>query len=436
MSDEPNVEQAQQKKKGKRRSPGEGSVFKPGGSPFFYIAYVVNGKQVTESARTKTKEVAIAKLRARINSVERGEQEPQRADKILLAELLTDVLLDYKVNEQSTLDDAESRVRLHLGPFFCIHVATENGRTVSLSGGVRAIHVKSTDAQRYILRRRAEGAADASTANELALLRRAFSLGVERGKIHHAPPISLPKNYDKKRTGFVEPAQFRTLMSNLPQHLKALVSLAFHTGMRRGELLDLRWSQVDLAEGIIVLSDEQTKNGEARTIPVPAEPLAMLRMQKVRRDSDDATMEFAFFRERRLCVDGPGTALVPLGDFRVGWERACCLSGLGAMVQVGVLKVGDAEEPILRYRGLLMHDLRRSAIRQLVRAGVTETVAMAISGHKTRSVFDRYNITALADLKDAAKKLDEHLSVPQQERPAASVPQEENHAAALPQRIM
>jgi len=200
--------------------------------------------------------------------------------------------------------------------------------------------------------------------------------------------------------------------------MKPLVSLAFHTGMRKGELVGIKWEQVDLAEGVIYLSAEETKTKEARLIPIAAEPLALLRMQKIRRDSEDPTCQAVFFRQRRLCVDGPGSKLVPIGDYRVGWKKAVTAAGLTKLVEE---------------KGLVFHSLRNSAIRQLIRSGVSQTVAMKISGHRTVNVFQRYNCTSFDDLKDAAQKLDKHLA--QREQPVASVPQEDNQATTLQQRV-
>lgn len=157
------------------------------------------------------------------------------------------------------------------------------------------------------------------------------------------------------------------------------VEAAYITGWRRGELRNLRWSQVDWESGAIRLERGTTKSGEPRSFPFIAHP----RLAELLREQRGATSAL----ERELdCV-------CPWVFHRKGhqitwhyqaWHTACEKAGIP---------------------GRLLHDLRRSAVRNLVRAGASEQVAMSITGHKTRSVFDRYHIVSSSDQIEAVKKL-------------------------------
>ena len=89
----------------------------------------------------------------------------------------------------------------------------------------------------------------------------------------------------------------------------------------------------------------------------------------------------------------------PVLDFRGSWYSLCQKSGLGQLT-----KTDEGRE---KWEGLIFHDLRRSAVRNMVRRGVPERVSMAISGHKTRAVFDRYDIVSESNLIEAARKIEE-----------------------------
>ena len=153
--------------------------------------------------------------------------------------------------------------------------------------------------------------------------------------------------------------------------LRALLAVAYNFGWRKSELLHLRVHQIELPTRTIRLEVGETKNDAGRTVKMTEEVFALLNAcVNGKRGAD-----YVFTREdgKRVC------------DFRKTWRNVCKAAGVA---------------------GLLLHDLRRSGVRNLRRLGVAESVAMKISGHKTASVFRRYDITDEADLADAAARLD------------------------------
>ncbi len=156
-------------------------------------------------------------------------------------------------------------------------------------------------------------------------------------------------------------------------------SFAYITGWRiDSEVLSLRWRQVDFTAGTVTLDPGTTKNGEGRTFPMTQELRALLERQRAYRD--DVATRLRVSCEQLFHRDGR-----PIKSFRAAFRSACSAAGCP---------------------GRVLHDLRRTAVRNLVRAGIPERVAMQMTGHKTRSVFERYNIVSIGDLRDAAKRLD------------------------------
>jgi integrase len=237
----------------------------------------------------------------------------------------------------------------------------------------------------YMLKRGRQGAVNATINRECALLRRAFNLGRRQTppKVFFVPFIPRLKE-ENVRKGFLEHGQFLVLRQALPDEIKPILTFAYYTGCRRGEILSLRWSQVDLVRALVRLEPGTTKNDEPRTLPLVPELFKVLSMQKVIRDAECPTCPWVFFRHGK-----------PVRRFEGAWIKACKAAGL----------VDEDGPP-----APIFHDLRRTGVRNLIRAGNPERVAMAISGHKTRSVFDRYNITSEADLQEAAVRLDEYIA--------------------------
>ena len=153
--------------------------------------------------------------------------------------------------------------------------------------------------------------------------------------------------------------------------MKPVIVFAYHTGWRREEILNLTWDKVDLKEGLVRIDPGETKNEEGRTVYIDGEVLEELKV---------------LHRNRRLdCNYVFHWNCQPIRDFRGAWDSAYIKAGLSQVVK-------DEQRHETKVPTKIFHDFRRTAVRDMIRAGVPERVAMTISGHKTRSVFDRYNI--------------------------------------------
>jgi integrase len=243
--------------------------------------------------------------------------------------------------------------------------------------GKLANDITTRSLQGFVEWRKREGANVATINRNLGLLRRMFHLAAPDNpllKIPNFAAVHFNEDGDEHiRQGFLDAAQFDKLLAALPTRLRPFVLLLYNTGVRVGEARKIQWSQVDFAAGVIRLSKSQTKNANARVLPLDDELAKMLKA-----DRKESGTVFAFT------------------SFRKAWCNACVKVGLGTLDRTGANKKLNGGYGM--YSGLIPHDLRRSAVRDMIRGGVSQTVAMRISGHKTDAIFRRFNITDESDL--------------------------------------
>jgi integrase len=338
-----------------------GSIYRRGNK--LWIKYYKDGVPVRESAGTDKEQIAKNLLRQREGDIARGVPVTPRTNRTTVSELLDDVVTDYKTNGRRSLETLGYYIEGHVRPYF---------------GASKAAAITAADVRAYVAKRQEERAANATINRELAALTRAYSLGIEAGRVTHRPLIK-PLKENNVRKGFFERGQFEALRAKLPAPLRAVVAFLFVTGWRvDSEVLPLRWRQVDFAAGSVRLDPGTTKNGEGRVFPMTRELRVLLEAQRAHTD--------AVQREKGIIIAHVfHRGGEPIRTFRRAWKTACKAAGCP---------------------GMLRHDFRRTAVRNLVRAGIPERVAMAMTGHKTRAVFERYNIVSPGDLTAAAARLD------------------------------
>jgi len=264
---------------------------------------------------------------------------------------------DYQTNGKRSLRSAKLTVR-HLEGYF---------------GLDRALDITTDRIRAYISNRQGEKVSNGSINRELAGLKRMFSLAVQAGKLSSRPYVPALED-NNARQGFLDHASFLALRKKLPVYLRDPVTFLNLSGWRVSEMKAVEWRDVDLAGKVVRLRPEIFKNKDGRVLPLSDELLEVIETAREKRRPDCL---FVFH------LNGE-----PIGDFRKAWRNATKAAGLGRVI---------------------VHDLRRTAIRNMVRAGIPERVAMSLSGHKTQSIFDRYNIVSEDDLVRTSEMLHSHL---------------------------
>jgi integrase len=335
------------------RAKGTGGVYLRGST--WWISYSVRGEQRRESAKSTNRADATRLLKLRTAETVRGYVTGHALRLGNLADRLHD---HYVINERKSLRRIDQSLA-HLRAFF-----GDEFKADKLNDEIAA----------YIAHRRAAGIANSTINRELTALKTAMRLGklVPDFKLLHE---------DNRRTGFFEPDQFGAIMHELPDYLRGAIHALYLTGWRPMEMLTRRWEHVDFDAGWLRLDPGESKNSEGRMFPMLPELRAMLERQwKSASEIQERTgvaVDYVFHYP-----DGR-----PIGQYARAWKSACDRAGLD---------------------GKLVYDMRRTAVRNLIRAGASQVEAMAITGHKTISIFQRYAIVDETLMRATGAKLAAH----------------------------
>ncbi len=346
---------------------GLGRIYKRGAR--WWIEYSFRGRPFRESSYSEKKSQAKKLLKKRLGEIGRGLLIGPKEEKITFEDLALGIKQDYEINGRRSMRSITGSIK-HLERNFAM---------------CRAVDITGDRINQYVLDRQKK-ARNASINRELSCLKRMFNLAKRSGSIS-APPYIRMLEENNARQGFVSHAEFLALRAGLPDYLRDPITFLYLSGWRVGEMRSLEWSDVDLPNHSIHLNPANSKNKVGRNLPLVGELLDVIKRAWDARRLDCV---YVFHREGK-----------PIGDFRKAWHKARKAAGVNAR---------------------LIHDLRRSAVRNMIRAGVSEVVAMSISGHRTRAIFDRYNIVSEEDQAAAQDRVGHYLEAQPKKSNIAQLP--------------
>ncbi len=377
----------------RRRARGKGHLFRRG--RVYWIAVSFHGQPIRESTHHTDKRKAQEYLDAKLAHLQTAKVTGQgvitsQLRQVTVRQRLESLLLDYQLRGVRSF----AQVRAHMGfpppgtpdpaPTHARRKARPAPRKIlQVFGAWRVVDLSDDAVDQYIRQRLTAGARPATINRETQLLGQAVrpfftKLGLPVPEIRHQSEAG------NVRQGFFEKADFDHLVAALPDDdLRDVARFGFLSGWRRGEILSLLWSDVDREGHAIRLRPERSKNGRGRTLILAGDLAPVIERRRHARAVADPN---GTTRMTDLVFHREGT---PIVDFRKAWATACATAGV---------------------HGRLFHDLRRTAVRNMVRARVPERVAMEISGHRTRAVFDRYNIVNDDDMRAAVESTSAYVN--------------------------
>jgi integrase len=327
----------------------------------WWVQYFVKGARFRESTNSRSRPEAEDFLQQRLKAGAQGTPVGPKAGKATFEDLAKILLDDYRAKGRRSLGRVEDAVG-HLRRFFATTHAGE------ISGDLIG---------RYVSSRQQEGAAAATINRELGALRRAFRLAQSAGKVAFRPEIlMLPE--DNRREDFFEAAEYQTVLDNLPEYLRPVIQTAYITGWRiNSEILTREKRHVDLDSGCLRFESDGANDEKGRSFPLATElRKVLLRQLEKTAEIEQNTgriIPWLFHREGK-----------PIKDFRKAWTAACQRAGV-------VGKVPD--------------DFRRTAVRNLERAGVSRFAAMMMVGHRSESIYHSIALIDEVVLDESAAKL-------------------------------
>ena len=368
----------------KKMMRGMGRVFLRG--RVFWISFYHHGREIRESAETENESAARKLLKRRLAETQTGRFVADE-EKVTFENLVAGLTTDYKLNGRKSLKSAALNNIKHLRGFF---------------GFDRAVDITVDRLKACQLRRREQGASVATANREMAMLRRMFSIAIEAGSLSRRPVFKMLDG-EKIRQGFIEHGDFIRLVEKRPEHLRPIVEFLYFGGWRKSAARNLEWKEIDIQGRTARLKIEDSKNSEPWVLPLAGRLWEIIQQRAKARRLDCV---YVFHDEGKK-----------IGDFRKAWQSACVAASLGALIKE---EQGDDKRKRQRkkYAGLIIHDLRRCAARNLSRAGVSEVVAMKITGHKTASMYRRYRIIDEREIREALEKTQDHLNAGQERKVA------------------